>query len=150
MANLSLNVYDTCHILLGWSDYGLVKSLSCEQASRDARPFDFPTTKGVADIGTCSVELREGSTSRIISTSQINNESWFRDRLSLIAEGAAVEWPGGSRCLVVKCCSNNPHPSHFPCIHYAPAGRQNPVCIAVAADIVQCSPNYSTNQMTWH
>ena len=46
------------------------------------------------------------------------------------------------------CCSNNPHLSHFPCIHYAPAGRQNPVCIAVAADIVQCSPNYSTNQMT--
>ena len=40
------------------------------QASTPARPFGFPTTKGVAHIGTSSVELSEESTSRIISTFQ--------------------------------------------------------------------------------
>ena len=45
----------------------------------------LPTTKGVAHIGACSVELSEESSLRIIFTLQRNNESQFRNNLSLLS-----------------------------------------------------------------
>ena len=45
----------------------------------------LPTTKGVADIGACSIELSEESSLGISSTLQRNDKSQFRNNLSLLS-----------------------------------------------------------------